>query len=83
MRNDYGEWYDAIVLTGINQWHHRIITHINSQQRVPSIGESLCDEFGNPTCRSINETVFASFPVELRDAYLHAIELQREYDEST
>ena len=78
-----GEPYEARVLSGVRLWYQRIITHINSQQRIPSIGENLCDEFGNPTRRAINDTVFASFPVELRDAYLCATELQLEYDEST
>ena len=82
LRNDNGERYDGIVLTGLNPWHHRIITHINSQQRVPSIGENLSDEFGNLTNRSVNNAVFASLPVELRDAYLRGMELQREYDDS-
>ena len=75
LRNDNGERYDGIVLTGLNQWHHRIITHINSQQRVPSIGENLSYEFGNLTNRSVNNAVFASLPVELRDAYLRGMEL--------
>ena len=49
---------------------------------MPSISESLSDEFGNLTNRSVNNAVFASLPVELRDAYLRGMELQREYDDS-
>ena len=73
---------EGIILTGLNPWHLRIISHINTQQRVPSIGEYLSDEVGNLTTLSVNNAVFTSLPVELRNAYLRGMELQKEHDNS-
>ena len=73
---------EGITLSGLNPWHLRIISHINTQQRVPSIGEYLRDEVGNLTTLSVNNAVYTSLPLELRNAYLRGMELQKEHDNS-
>merc|ERR1711867_314073 len=73
---------EGTTLSGLNPWHLCIISHINTQQRIPSIGEYLRDEVGNLTTWSVNNAVYNSLPLELRNAYLRGMELQKEHDNS-
>ena len=73
---------EDFILTGLNPWYMYIISHINTQQRVPSIGEYLSDEDGNLSTLSVSNAVFTRLPVELRNAYLQGMKLQKEHDNS-